>query len=154
MLELTHPFRSKYSPPKRVSISFLDENGEYQPGKTEQCHKDLCDITKIIKTYDKTGLITHVNKSAAQYGDFTEINEYKENLEMIIKAKDNFAELPSHIRKKFGNDPGAFFEFVTNPANKDEMVKLGLAIAATPEAPIIVKMEETPEKEETLEPEK
>ena len=94
---------------------------------TEQHHKDACSISQILSMYDKNGLITHVNRSKAQYGDFTQVNEYQESLNMVIRAQDAFSELPSDIRKRFQNDPGQFFEFATNPDNQEEMVKLGLA---------------------------
>lgn len=94
---------------------------------TQQHFKAEVDVHNILKQYDRTGLITHVNEAAAAYGDYTEINEYKESLERVIAAQDAFSEIPSHIRKRFGNDPGEFFEFVTNPANHDELVNMGLA---------------------------
>lgn len=124
------------------SISFLDENGDPSVGLTEQCHKDLCDIEKILDRYDRTGLITHVNKAKANYGDFTLVNEYQESLNLVLEAQDAFDDLPSAIRKRFGNDPGAFFEFVTNPDNGGELVKMGLANAPEVVAPEIVP--ETP----------
>ena len=96
-------------------------------GKTEQHHKDRCNITTILKKYDKTGLITHVNNAVAHYGDYTEVNEYKEACNLVITAENNFMSLPSDVRKRFGNDPGEFFEFATDPANLDEMINLGLA---------------------------
>jgi phage internal scaffolding protein len=120
----------------RVSISFLDEEGNPAVGRTEQHHKSECDIDNIIRKYDKTGLISHVNTAVAQYGDFTEVNEYQESLNMVINAQNAFMELPSEIRKRFGNDPGEFFEFATDPDNHDELVKLGLANAKEVEKPI------------------
>lgn len=121
-------FRTPYSGVKnRVSISFLDENGDQAQGLTEQSHKNMCGIENIIRQYDKTGLITHVNNAVANYGDFTEVNEYRESLDLVREADEAFLGLPSEIRKKFDYDPGQFFEFATNPENKDELVALGLA---------------------------
>lgn len=128
-------FKKPYEPKERVSISFLDENGEQKTGMTEQCHKADCDINTILKRYDKTGLITHVNNAVAEYGDFTLVNEYQESLNLVIKAQESFEELPSAVRKKFDYDPGQFLEFATNPENKEEMIKLGLANA--PQEPVI-----------------
>ena len=122
--------RRPYVTPRQGSpLFFVDENGDPEESLTEQHHKDSCDVIKILKQYDRTGLITHVNKSVAQYGDFTEINEYQDSLNLVNSATDAFMELPSEIRKRFGNDPGLFFEFATNPANKAELVKMGLAYA-------------------------
>lgn len=120
-------FRTAYGERKKVVLEFKDENGEPLRSLTKQSEKDRCDINKIMSRYDKTGLITHVASGRQFYGDFTQINEYQQNLDMVIAAQNAFAEMPSEIRKRFGNDPGEFFEFVTNPKNEDELVKLGLA---------------------------
>lgn len=117
----------------RVSLSFLDEEGEQKTGLTEQHHKKDCDINHILRTYDKTGLITHVNTAQAHYGDFTIVNEYQESLNLVMAAQEDFLAMPADIRKKFDNDPGQFMEFVTNPDNLDEMRELGLAVKAAPE---------------------
>ena len=98
-----------------------------QETRTKQEFKTQCDINCVIKNYDKTGLITHVNNAKAQYGDFTAVNEYQEALNIVVDSQAAFAELPSEIRKRFNNDPGKFLEFVTDPKNIDEMVELGLA---------------------------
>jgi len=121
-------FRTAYDEHKRYTTDWLDENGEREPGMTEQHHKTDCDIASILKKYDSTGIITHTNNAIANYGDFSDIKDYKESLNKIMQAQDSFMELPSQIRKKFGNDPGNYLEFVTNPDNKEEMIKLGLAI--------------------------
>lgn len=114
--------------PSPAGLSFLDENGKYYHGKTEQCHRDICDIKKIISKYDRTGIISHVNKGIARYGvDYSEVNEFQVNLNFVINAQADFDALPSNIRERFMNDPGKFFEFATNPQNNDEMIKLGLA---------------------------
>ena len=76
---------------------------------TQQSHAQAADVRNIIKQYDKTGLIANVNKGIAQYGDYSEINEYAEALNMVLEAEQNFAEIPSHIREQFNNDPGLFF---------------------------------------------
>jgi phage internal scaffolding protein len=135
-------FRTPYDGvDKRVRLEFCDDEGNtYEDGyvgKTEQSHKSMCEVENILRQYDRTGLITHVNNAVAQYGDYTEINEYQDNLNMVIEAQNAFDELPSHIRKKFGNDPGLFFEFATNPENKDELIELGLA-----NAPVVVEPQE------------
>ena len=61
---------------------------------TEQHHKDEVDINNVVRRYDKQGVITHVNKARAMYGDFTEVNEYQDALNTVIQAQDAFAELP------------------------------------------------------------
>jgi len=128
-------FRSAYSAPVKVALSFLDEEGNPLPTPTQQHLKAEVDINNILRQYDRTGLITHVNNATAQYGDFSEVNEYQESLNRVIAAQDAFAALPSNVRKRFGNDPGEFFEFATDPSNFDAMVELGLAEARNEERP-------------------
>ncbi|AXQ66111.1 MAG: internal scaffolding protein [Microviridae sp.] len=99
---------------------------------TQQSHAVAADVRNIIKQYDRTGLIANVNKGIAQYGDYSEINEYQESLNMVMEANESFAELPSHIREQFNNNAGLFFEFATDPKNSEKMIKMGLK-----EAPII-----------------
>lgn len=125
---------SAYGPKTINQILFRDDEGNHD-GQTEQHHKESCDIYSIIKRFDKTGLLEHVNSSQAHYGDYTEVNEYQEALNKVIHAQDSFSALPAHIRKRFDNDPGEYIEFVTNPENLPEMVKLGLAIDNTPPEP-------------------
>ena len=96
---------------------------------TQQSYASGADVRNIIKQYDRTGLIANVNKGIAQYGDYSEINEYAEALNMVSEANESFATLPSHVREQFSNNAGLFFEFATNPKNKEEMIQMGLAKA-------------------------
>lgn len=92
---------------------------------TEQSHKDSCNINSIIKKFDKNGLITHVSKIEAKYGDLTGLDFQSAN-NLVIKAMNDFMELPSKIRNRFKNSPEMFIEFMDNPDNRDEAIALGL----------------------------
>ena len=92
---------------------------------TEQNMTKECDVNEIIKKYDKQGLITHLNRIEAQFGDMTGM-DYKESLDLVIKVKAEFDQLPSEIRKEFSNDPAKYLEFMENPENRDRAIELGL----------------------------
>lgn len=126
-------FKTGYNERKRVQMKPEGES------LTQQHFAKEADVRNIIKQYDRTGLIANVARGVAQYGDYSEINEYRESLDMVNRANDNFMQLPAEIREMFGNDAGTFFEFATNPENEETMVKLGLKAA-----PIV--MEETKPK--------
>ena len=113
--------RSAYSARERIGFETSGDS------LTQQHMKDETDIRKIIDKYDRTGLIGHVQRGVARYGDFSEVNEYREALDLVANANATFAELPAAIREKFGNDAGAFLEFATNPDNLSEMQEMGLA---------------------------
>ena len=101
---------------------------------TQQHFAKEADIKTIIKKHDRTGIINHVARGVAHYGDYSEVNEYREALDMVSSANASFGELPSEIRKLFDNDAGAFFEFATDPKNEEQMVQMGLKEA--PPSPI------------------
>lgn len=137
-------FKTAYQERERVKLHCPEET------LTEQHHVDACSVSTILNQYDRTGLITHVNRSVAAYGDYTEVNEYQEALNTTIRAQNAFDELPSAVRKRFDNDPGEFFEFATNPANVDELVELGLAermAEPKPQKVEVINQQPTPENE-------
>ncbi|QXP08653.1 MAG: internal scaffolding protein [Arizlama microvirus] len=98
---------------------------QFEPTLTEQAHKDVCNVNKIIKKYDKTGLISHVSKVNAQYGDVSGM-EFRQAVEMIMKVNTEFAAMPSEVRSRFKNDPANLLNFMSNPLNRDEAIKIGL----------------------------
>ena len=116
-------FKTAYGDKSRVGFETTGDS------LTQQSHAAAADVRNIIKQYDRTGLIANVNKGIAQYGDYSEVNEYAEALNMVREANESFAEIPSHIREQFSNNAGLFFEFATDPKNKEEMIKMGLAKA-------------------------
>ena len=91
--------------------------------------------------FDRTGTISHVNKHEASYADYSDF-DYHENLQKLTKGREIFDELPAELRREFNQSPAAFFEFVNDPANKDDLLQKLPALAApgdqlrgTPEAP-------------------
>lgn len=95
---------------------------------THQSFKDECDISNIMNRYQKTGLVAHMTKANALYGDFSDVPDYQAALNIVIEAEEAFMELPAQVRLKFDNDPGKFLEFVHNPDNRAEMVEMGMII--------------------------
>lgn len=103
------------------------------PSLTKQEFKDECDINVIMKRYEKDGFLAHFNKYQGQYGDFLDAPEFHEAQNKVLVATEMFMSLPAAIRSRFDNDPGAFLDFVGDPANGKELVELGLARAVDPD---------------------
>lgn len=118
-LEKTITFRTAYGPTTKYVFNTEGES------LTQQHFKDECDVINIIKRHDRQGIIEHVHRGQARYGDFSEVKEYREALDLVRTAQDEFMQIPSDIRKKFDNDPGKFYEFVSNPDNKQELIDMG-----------------------------
>jgi len=102
----------------------VDENGKIQY-TTEQNHKLECDVNNIIKKYDKTGLILHVSKIEAKYGDMTGMDFQRMN-NIVAEAKTSFNLLPAEIRKEFENSPEKLLTFMEDPENREKAIELGL----------------------------
>jgi phage internal scaffolding protein len=100
---------------------------KYEAGKggAEQSHKSACDINRILKKYQKTGALDHQTKHEARYDDMTG-TDFHTALNMVANAQNMFNELPSSVRKRMDNDPGKFLEFIQDPNNKAEAIKMGL----------------------------
>lgn len=75
--------------------------------------------------YQRTGLIDFVNRRQAHYSDVRGA-DFQQALNVVANAQELFSELPSSWRKRFDNDPAVFLEFVNNPDNRQEALKLGL----------------------------
>lgn len=98
--------------------------GEHSLAK--QSAKDECDINKILKTYERTGVITHGNAQEGRYEDLPSPVEYQEAMNQVIAAQEAFAALPAHIRARYGNDPATLLRAFEDPAEWPELQRLGL----------------------------
>lgn len=123
----------------RVSIDFPPDDPDSR-SLTKQSFKDECDINNILRRYDRDGLLTHVQNTAPTFGVFVDTPTYQDALNAVIAAQDAFAGLPSSIRKRFDNDPQAYVDFCSDPANYDEAVALGLAQSKAERSPILVRI--------------
>lgn len=93
---------------------------------TRQSHKKECDINVIVSRFNKDGVVTHIAKHGGSYGDVTGA-DYRTMMNQVVRAQEMFDELPSEVRKRFGNDPATFLDFVQDEKNLEELRKMGLA---------------------------
>ena len=117
-------------PPRRKFIN--DE-----PSMTIQSAADETDINVMIARYQKTGSFhgsTNMPTVRPQFGDFVGVPEYQNAINILIQAQDQFAALPANIRDRFANSPEKYLEFLSDSANKEEAIKLGLV-----NAPVVVE---------------
>lgn len=112
--------RSKFS--QRVAV--ITDTGDVQ--RTQQHFKDQCDVNKIMARYNRTGIMSHVNRAQAKYGDFTMLGDFVENADKVVRAQQAFDQLPSELRKEFDNDYTKFFASIGKPEYRDKMVKWGI----------------------------
>jgi len=101
----------------------------------EESHAERTNIHKIMKRYRATGIIEHVNQHKGTYADMATSLDYKESLDLILKADSMFSELPADLRARFENNPGKFVDFMQNPENYREIQEIGLDATHLPESP-------------------
>lgn len=157
---------------------YIDENGEVRPGHfirtpynydtdvvseqtgtecpeetlAQQQFKDDADINYMMERF---GVIDNVPKvtNMPTSGDFTQnVTDYQTALNIMVWAKQEFMKQPADLRSRFNNDPQLFMNFMENPDNQDEAIKLGLATRRPDPKPdaadrIIAAMEKNKEKE-------
>lgn len=121
--------KKAYDPHDRVQVEFPT------PSLAKQSFAGECDINKIMRKFEKTGLISHNNSVAGRYGDFLSAPEYHDACNAVIAADSAFQSLPAKIRERFGNSPASFLDFAQDPENLEEMARMGLA--KPPEAPVL-----------------
>lgn len=97
---------------------------------TQQSASAECDINQIVKRFERTGVLSHLNDRVARYGDASGSVSYHEALNLVRAAEGMFAALSADIRDRFDNDPGRLLAFLEDPKNRSEAVSLGLVSEA------------------------
>lgn len=110
----------------------------------QQNFKDDCDINILVKKFGVGGVPRHTRIPLA--GDFTGLNTYQEAMNATIAAQQAFDDLPAELRERFGNDPARMIAFVSNDANRDEAIRLGMIDKppAPPAGTVVVPTAEPP----------
>lgn len=116
-----------------MQIKELRENGSLriatinnEKSLTQQQFKAECDVNNIMKKYEQTGEIHHLNRSKGVYQDLSQFTNYQEMLHKVMDAEQAFDALPAETRKRFNNNPQELIEFLGDNKNKEEAIKLGL----------------------------
>lgn len=115
-------FRHKFSPVESKPLARPPSGNS----RVQQHFKDEVDINNILAKYKKTGVITHVARARKLYGDFTEVKDVAEAMDVAARAKSIFEELPAELRNRFKNSIPGFFEYINKEENLEECYKLGI----------------------------
>ncbi|WNK14769.1 MAG: internal scaffolding protein [Microvirus sp.] len=113
------------------------------PSKTVQSDAEDADINTIVRRFGLTGTMPQGLK-VPEYGDYDLVSDFHSALIAVEEARVNFMAMPANVRAEFGNDPGSFLHFASDPANIDALRDLGLA---KPKPVDIITLEDVPHKE-------
>lgn len=133
---------------KRVQIFFdRDEDQKNGPSR-DRCKPEFFKASRIdviIKKALRTGMMDV--KPGTFYGDFSDGADFLQHQNRVISVHRYFEGLPSETRNFFNNDPKNLLDFVANPANYDEAVKMKI-LKKRPQEPAPAPPAEPPAKPE------
>lgn len=99
------------------------------PSLAVQSQAEEADINTLVKRFgitdrDPIPSSIPVPWVDSEFGEF----DYQSAQNEIALANQAFSALPANVRSEFGNDPGRFVSFCSNPENEKRMLALGLAV--------------------------
>lgn len=119
-------FYTRYAPPKSP---IADSS---KPSLTQQEFKESCDINNILAKFSVQAQALGVDPSLLMpqdqgtYGDFSNLDDFQTAQNKIAFLNDQFSNLPSDVRRKFGDDLNTFISAVSDPSRIDELGELGV----------------------------
>jgi hypothetical protein len=106
---------------------------KYKDGITKQSFKDSTDINKMLKKAQKQGSLAHLIKyPEAVYGEFDGETDLLTATQRIGRAGEIFADLPSEVRREYGNDPIAYVTDMNRRINAGEDISKVIPQIAEP----------------------
>ena len=98
---------------------------DFPDGLTEQHHAESCDINVIVarSMLDPESLAP---EQPPQYLDLSEYPDFETMQNRVAEAHSLFEDLPAEVRFKFDNKPAELLKFMSDPANANEAIDLGL----------------------------
>lgn len=100
-----------------------------EPTLTKQSFAQECDINHMVACWVNNGAMPRLNTARAAYPDFSEYMDLKEASDLLSEFHDAFDSLPSDVRQRFGNDPHNMTDFLSDPNNLEEAVKMGFTFS-------------------------
>lgn len=111
--------------------------------RTKQSFKEECDINTIVRRFGVTGQVP-ITMAPPLQGDFLDAPDFRQSMDLIVKAREAFMELPATVRSRFHNDAAEFVDFCSDRDNLQEARKLGIAmpeaVPVPPPQPISVRV--------------
>lgn len=103
-----------------------DEETESYLNLVQTQYKDECDLNVIMARYTPEQLKERFAAFNGVYGDYSDVMDYGQARMFVKEVDEAFMSLPAHVREKFSNDPMVLCDFLSDPANIDEAVSMGL----------------------------
>lgn len=112
-----------------AKITFDSKNPKSQ-SRTHQSFAKDADINNIMQRFQKTGVLVDPTLMSSErqprFGDFSDIADYSQIVGRINEANEAFMTLSAEVRFRFNNDVEECLQFIADPKNLEEAVKLKL----------------------------
>lgn len=95
------------------------------PSRASQEFKDEVDINTIARRFGLTGEMPQ-NVPMVMQGDFTEVMDFRQAHDLLVRARESFQAMPADVRAEFDNDAARFVDFCSDERNFDRAFALGL----------------------------
>lgn len=124
--------------PRRVADRPRQAILEFPPTRTKQAPAEACDVNSIMARYVKAGFMRSGGMpNLAPGGEYADVSalsgtDYGDAVAKVQRVNEAFDALPAQMRDRFKNNPQGFLEFISDPANTLECVKLGLFVQEKP----------------------
>ncbi len=106
-------------------------------------------INDIVRRHLDNSDLVPIATRMPIYGDFSEVGDFQQALDQVANCRSDFMALPAEVRDMVGHTEQGFIDWVQDPANHDEGVRLGLFTPeAMPAEPVVVKILQPPEEPE------
>lgn len=109
---------------------YQDNSG---PSLTKQSFKGDADINGIVNRHMRgagrfgTPIGSPYATRVPQFLDTTRATDLQSALNLVMQAKAEFMGLPARLRGRFSNEPMVLLNWLENPENHEEAVRIGLA---------------------------
>lgn len=96
---------------------------------TQQHFAQECDINYILRNNALVAPLTPEQYASQRFEDLGDSIDYHTAKNYLFEANNAFMSLDASVRARFDNDPGKFLDFVQDGNNRDELIKMGLAVS-------------------------
>lgn len=115
-----------FDPPPKVGLDCgFDEEGNPLGSMTRESEAAACDVNAIVARAQMNGFLPG-DPGRGVFADVSEMGDYRSALQQVQAAEEMFMQLPAKVRAEFDNDPAAFLDFCSDPANLEKGRQLGL----------------------------
>lgn len=115
---------------KKAPAPILDCRGnprvqttDFGDSLTVKSDAHLADIRQILKKYEGTGIVDHLDHVDSVFMDVSEFTDYQDMLQQLDVAEAEFMKLPPQIRSLFDNQVGVWLDAAQDTDKRDAFLQ-------------------------------